>query len=42
MKEKYTSPEMEVILFEHSDIIVTSGTSGENLGNYPDETDLDG
>ena len=30
MKEKYTTPEMEVIEFEVEDIITASGDSGDN------------
>ncbi len=35
MKEKYLTPEMEIIVFPKMDVIVTS------TGNYDDETEID-
>ena len=38
MKEVYTPPEMEIVEFPERDIILTSG---ENRGEYENETDID-
>ena len=29
MKEAYTAPEMEIVLLDRTDVIVTSGTPGD-------------
>ena len=35
MKEKYTSPEMEIIEFDTEDVITTSITGGGNANDFP-------
>ena len=41
MKEKnrFTTPSIEIVLFEEHDIIFTSGIAGENWSEYPDKED---
>lgn len=42
MKEKYTTPEMEIIKFDTEDVITTSGgfTDGGNYGDFGGNSEI--
>lgn len=40
MKEKYTSPEMEIIEFDSEDVITTSLTDGGTAGDFGEIGDI--
>jgi hypothetical protein len=40
MREKYTSPEMEIIEFDTEDVITTSMTNGNNVPDYSGDGDI--
>lgn len=40
MREKYTSPEMEIIEFDTEDVITTSLTNGGNVPDYSGNGDI--
>lgn len=40
MREKYTSPEMEIIEFDTEDVITTSMTNGKIVPDYSGEGDI--
>ena len=40
MKEKYTTPEMEIIEFEAEDVITTSWTNGKDANEIGGDGDI--